>query len=69
MKHLTLTKGQVWTTEGPLTFHGVSGKGWATYEGDSRDFVLRAGLDLRFPENGRLVVQALEDLEFDFKTC
>lgn len=63
-----MTKGEVWAapSRGPLTLTGVTGKGWATSEGDSRDFVLRKGATYRFPPEGRVVVQALEDLEFDF---
>lgn len=69
MTNLTLTKGQMWTpsVSGKLTVRGVSGKGWATYEGDSRDFVLDKAHKFSFPAAGGLVVQAVEDMEFCFE--
>lgn len=69
MNHMTLTKGQLWTpaAAGKLTLRGVSGKGWATYEGDSRDFVLDTTRKFSFPSGDRVVVQAVDDLEFCFE--
>ena len=69
MNHMILTKGELWTPAkaGKLTLRGVSGRGWATYEGDSRDFVLNEGRKFSFPSGASLVVQAMEDLEFCFE--
>jgi hypothetical protein len=66
---MILTKGELWTPgeTGKLTLRGVSGRGWATYEGDSRDFVLDKGHKFSFPSGTSLVVQAVEDLEFCFE--
>lgn len=66
---MTLTKGALWTPAlpGKLTLRGVSGKGWATSEGDSRDFVLDTTRKFTFPAGSAVVVQAVEDLEFDFE--
>ena len=66
---MTLTKGGLWTpaVSGKLTLRGVSGKGWATSEGDSRDFVLDATRKFTFPAGAGVIVQAVEDLEFDFE--
>ena len=69
MNHMTLTKGELWTpaAAGKLTLRGVSGRGWATYEGDSRDFVLDKGHKFSFPSGANVVVQAVEDVEFCFE--
>jgi len=69
MNHMTLTKGELWTpaATGKLTLRGLSGKGWATYEGDSRDFVLDKSHKFSFPAGERVVVQAVEDMEFCFE--
>lgn len=66
MTNLTLTKGQMWTpsVSGKLTLRGVSGKGWATSEGDSRDFVLDKAHTFSFPAGAGVVVQAVEDVVF-----
>jgi hypothetical protein len=69
MNHLSLTKGEIWApaAAGKLTLRGVSGRGWATVTGDSRDYVLDKGHRHSFEGPG-LVVQATEDLEFCFET-
>lgn len=69
MTNMTLMKGQIWTPSatGKLTLRGVSGKGWATYEGDSRDFVLDRAHKFSFPAGAHLLVQAVEDMEFAFE--
>jgi len=69
MNHMTLTKGEVWTpaATGKLTLSGVSGRGWATYEGDSRDFTLDKGRRFSFPAGARVVVQAVDDVVFCFE--
>lgn len=69
MNRMILSKGELWTPEetGKLTLRGLSGKGWATYEGDSRDFVLDRAHEFSFPGGANLVVQAVEDLEFCFE--
>lgn len=69
MTNLTLTKGQMWTpsVSGKLTVRGVSGTGWATYEGDPRDYVLDRIHKFSFPAGAGLIVQAVEDMEFCFE--
>lgn len=69
MNHITLMKGELWTPggAGKLTLRGLSGKGWATYEGDSRDFVLDKTRKFTFSSADRVVVQAVDDLEFCFE--
>lgn len=69
MSRAILTKGELWTPgeTGRLTLRGVSGRGWATYEGDSRDFVLDKAHAFSFPNGASLVVQAVEDMEFCFE--
>lgn len=69
MNHMILTKGEVWTpaSAGKLTLRGVSGRGWATYEGDSRDFTLDKGHKFSFPSGEGVVVQAVDDVEFCFE--
>lgn len=67
---MILTKGQMWTlaSAGRLTLSGVSGRGWATDEGDSRDFVLDHGHRFTFEHGDKVVVQAVDDVKFCFET-
>lgn len=66
-RRLSLPEGGLWskTTTAPVTLTGARGLGWVTFEGDPVDHILRPGGTLRFPKDGRLVVQALRELDFD----
>lgn len=66
-RRLSLPQGGLWsmTTTAPLVMTGARGLGWVTFEGDPVDHVLRPGGALHFPKDGRLVVQALRELDFD----
>lgn len=69
MTNMILMKGQIWTpaAAGKLTVRGVSGKGWATSEGDSRDYVVDKAHKFSFPAGAGVLVQAVEDMEFCFE--
>lgn len=66
-RRLSLPKGGLWSriTTAPVRLRGARGLGWVTFEGDPVDHVLRADGTLSFPKDGRLVVQALQELDFD----
>lgn len=66
-RRLSLPKGGLWsqTTTAPVVLRGARGLGWVTFEGDPADHVLRPDGALSFPKDGRLVVQALQELDFD----
>jgi hypothetical protein len=66
---ISLAKARVWNIEGDRRGDVIScrsGSLWVTQEGDLKDYVLDAGQNFWVTRSGTVVVQALQNAQFEY---
>jgi hypothetical protein len=66
---VSLSKYQLWNIEGDRrgdVISCINGSLWVTQEGDLKDYVLDAGQNFWVTRSGTVVVQALQNAQFNY---